>query len=113
MLVGLFQLLQAKQGRARRNATISGRSEITGSHEPSSSDPSAEHFLALSERKDMTTRRQMLKATMAMLGSAGLLGSARRILAQPAMKDMIHTHDHAAPSSQRVSSARGGPGRVV
>ena len=61
----------------------------------------------------MTTRRQMLKATMAMLGSAGLLGSARRILAQPAMKDMIHTHDHAARSSQRVSSARGGPGRVV
>ncbi len=55
----------------------------------------------------------MLKTTLAMLGTAGLVGPARRILAQPPMKGMMHGPGSAAPSSPSAPAAPDGRGRVV
>ena len=61
----------------------------------------------------MITRRQMLKATTLALGSAGLLGPARRLLAQTQMEGMTHGMDHTVPPSRQGASRPGPPGRVV
>src|SRR5881397_2748331 len=60
----------------------------------------------------MITRRQMLKATTMLMGSAGFLGAARRIVAQPLMKGMSHGHSVPVPRGEAMASS-GSHGRVV